>query len=298
MIALAPIVASAQNTRSAVSVTGSDAATCTVPDPCRTFSTALSKTNLGGEVVALSSGGYGAFSVTQAVNIFSPAGIYAGIAVPAPTTVNGVGINVSTPSGQSVVLRGLYINNATGSVSGVGIFVSSSGTIVYVEDMVISKCGEGIDVGADANVRITDTVARDGGDGFFMTNATVRARAVVDGCRFENNTFGIIVAARNDVTVTNSLVAGNSIGVSIQAPTPANSRMTIKDCVIAQNGTGIDAAFADATAVFRVARSFITQNTQHAFRTQSGGGSVTSAGNNVVIDNAADETFSGTFALK
>src|SRR5207253_11327683 len=91
LIVAIPLIANAQNTRSAVSVTGSDAATCTVPDPCRTFSTALSKTNLGGEVVALSSGGYGAFSVTQAVNIFSPAGISAGIAVPAPTTAHGGG---------------------------------------------------------------------------------------------------------------------------------------------------------------------------------------------------------------
>ena len=35
----------AQNNRSAVSLTGNDAATCTVPDPCRTFDMAISKTN-------------------------------------------------------------------------------------------------------------------------------------------------------------------------------------------------------------------------------------------------------------
>ena len=36
----------AQNNRSAVSLTGNDAATCTVPDPCRTFDVAISKTNV------------------------------------------------------------------------------------------------------------------------------------------------------------------------------------------------------------------------------------------------------------
>jgi len=35
----------AQNNRSAVSLTGNDAATCTVPDPCRTFDVAISKSN-------------------------------------------------------------------------------------------------------------------------------------------------------------------------------------------------------------------------------------------------------------
>ena len=39
------------NNRSAVSLAGSDMATCTVPDPCRTFDVAISKTNNGGEVV-------------------------------------------------------------------------------------------------------------------------------------------------------------------------------------------------------------------------------------------------------
>src|SRR5438105_3957500 len=34
--------------RSAVSLTGSDLATCTVPDPCRTFDVAISKPNAGG----------------------------------------------------------------------------------------------------------------------------------------------------------------------------------------------------------------------------------------------------------
>ena len=43
--------------------------------------------------------------------------------------------------------------------------------------------------------------------------------------------------------------------------------------------------------------SAITQNTQFALDIQQGA-QVTSAGNNVVIDNAAKETFSGTFALQ
>src|SRR5436853_4591474 len=102
LLFLAAVPLIAQNNRSAVSVTGSDAATCTVPDPCRTFGVALSKTNSGGEVVVLSSGGYGPFEVFQSVTIVSPPGIYAAIAPPS----SGTAIRISGPSGNSVVLRG------------------------------------------------------------------------------------------------------------------------------------------------------------------------------------------------
>ena len=49
--------------------------------------------------------------------------------------------------------------------------------------------------------------------------------------------------------------------------------------------------------LIRVSSSTITQNTQYALDIQQGA-QVMSAGNNVVIDNAAKETFTGTFALQ
>src|SRR5437867_2452318 len=70
----------AQNNRSAVSLSGTDTASCTVPDPCRTFDVAISRTNAGGEVIVLSSAGYGAFTVTKSVSIISPPAYHAAIA--------------------------------------------------------------------------------------------------------------------------------------------------------------------------------------------------------------------------
>src|SRR5438093_11042884 len=62
----------AQNNRSAVSLTGSDTASCTVPDPCRTFDVAISKTNAGGEVIVLPSAGYAPFNVNKSGSIIPP----------------------------------------------------------------------------------------------------------------------------------------------------------------------------------------------------------------------------------
>src|SRR5438552_5070525 len=80
-----------QNNRSAVSLTGNDAATCTVPDPCRTFDVAISKTNAGGEVIVLSSAGYGPFTVTKSVSFISPPAYHAAMA---PTSGDATTLNV------------------------------------------------------------------------------------------------------------------------------------------------------------------------------------------------------------
>src|SRR5688572_6672741 len=64
--------------RTFVSTTGSDANPCTNTQPCRNFAAAIAKTNAGGEVVALSSGGYGPFTIDKSVTV-SAVGVYAGI---------------------------------------------------------------------------------------------------------------------------------------------------------------------------------------------------------------------------
>src|SRR5437667_11616910 len=90
----------AQNNRSAVSLTGNDAATCTVPDPCRTFDVAISRTNAGGEVIVLSSAGYGPFTVTKSISVISPPAYHAAIA---PTSGDAITLNVDN---AAAVLRG------------------------------------------------------------------------------------------------------------------------------------------------------------------------------------------------
>src|SRR5438093_3832153 len=120
----------AQNNRSAVSLTGSDLASCTVPDPCRTFNTAISRTNAGGEVIVLSSAGYGPFTVTKSVSIISPPAYHAALA---PTSGDAITISVSN---ATVVLRGLTLNGSLGGAN--GITYTGASTTLYVENCVIN----------------------------------------------------------------------------------------------------------------------------------------------------------------
>jgi len=50
--------------RTFVSGQGADSNPCSVSAPCRTFGQAISQTATGGEIVVLSSAGYGPFSIS------------------------------------------------------------------------------------------------------------------------------------------------------------------------------------------------------------------------------------------
>src|SRR3712207_4335153 len=82
--------------RTFVSTTGSDANTaslCSAANPCRSFGAALGVTNTNGEIIALTSGGYGPVTVNKGVQITAPTGVYAAI-----TAFSGNAISVNTPA--------------------------------------------------------------------------------------------------------------------------------------------------------------------------------------------------------
>src|SRR5437667_5740060 len=124
----------ALNNRSAVSLSGLDSASCTVPDTCRTFDVAMSKTNAGGEVIVLSSAGYGPFTVTKSISIISPPAYHAAMA---PTSGDAITINVDN---AVVVLRGLTLNGSLGGYNGVTFSgaATASNSSLYIENCVIS----------------------------------------------------------------------------------------------------------------------------------------------------------------
>src|SRR5438105_7141256 len=177
----------AQNNRSAVSVTGSDMATCTVPDPCRTFDTAISKTTSGGEIVVLSSGGYGPFTVTNSVAIISPGGIHAALAptTGAAVTINGAGIDV--------ILRNLWINSL-GASDGIKVLNANQ---LHVENCTIARFSNGINFipNADCGLSVLDSFVRlNTTYGIYLSSGPGSvSRVTVDRARLENNNLGIVV---------------------------------------------------------------------------------------------------------
>src|SRR5438105_15385221 len=166
----------AQNNRSAVSLTGNDAATCTVPDPCRTFTVAMSKTNAGGEVIVLSSAGYGPFTVTKSVSIISPPAYHAALA---PTSGDAITI---TADSAVVVLRGLTLNGSLGGVNGITFSgaATASNTRVYVENCVISGfSNNGVNFIRNGTLFISNTTIRQSGsDGILIDGSPASSASI------------------------------------------------------------------------------------------------------------------------
>ena len=115
--------------RTFVASYGNDANPCTFGSPCKTFQQAINVVDVGGEVTAIDSAGFGPISINKSVTITSPPGVEAGI-VP---TAGGTAIDISTaPSTDTIVLRGLTLQGG-GGIGQDGINISTGGNIEIVD---------------------------------------------------------------------------------------------------------------------------------------------------------------------
>ncbi|CAG1011514.1 hypothetical protein BURK2_04283 [Burkholderiales bacterium] len=237
--------------RSFVSVTGSDAnvgSGCAVTTPCRTFGTALSVTDAGGEILVLSSGGYEAVSVNKSIAIIAPPGVHAGIAV---TTGNG--ISIDTP-GANVVLRGLSILGLGGS-NGIAM---TAGSKLAVENCVVAGFrSAGVLVTAAAAVRIHNSLIRDQGAGGIRLSGG--ATADISRSKLLGNAYGGVV------------VETNSPGMVTRASISESMVVGIKDG--ADWGISAESYTATGTALVEVIRSTISNTTKGVVAYSTVGGS-------------------------
>src|SRR5207302_10677152 len=108
-ITLAAALPAAAVPRVFVSGLGNDANPGSLTSPKRSFTSALTVTDAGGEIIVLDSAGYGPVTINKSVSIISPTGVYAGI-----TVTSGNGVTVSAGASDVVILRGLTINGLPG----------------------------------------------------------------------------------------------------------------------------------------------------------------------------------------
>jgi hypothetical protein len=216
LITVSPTVgATAQ--RTFVASTGSDANTCALTQPCRSFGRAISQTSAGGEVIVLDSAGYGPVTINQSVSIIAPAGLYAGI-----TVSSGNGIAINAP-GAIVVLHGLAINGQGGDN---GILVTDADT-VRVESCTISHLFDAV-LARKGALYVQDSIIRNNtstGIQIFSQNADMVA--TIGNSTVADNGTGVLATAsagtRITVTVSRSTISGNADGLHTRAPPSAIS---------------------------------------------------------------------------
>jgi hypothetical protein len=296
--------ASATTTLTYVATSGSDEATCTLAEPCRTFTRALTQTSAGGVVTVLDSGDYDAVSITQSVSLVAPPGVQATIVV---TSGDGITVNAS---GIAVVLRGLTVK---GTGTGYGISFQS-GVSLHVEHMVVvNPSYRALNMSAAGELYVTDTVFRDGANPAVVSSSAtatfVRVQSVNSsgyGFNFEGGKITLrdvvvagsyaagIYANTNEggtvkLTVERSTVRGNG-GTGVVAA-GSGTHVVITGSTVTQN-TG-DAVDATNSATVVIGGSAFTQNTDYAFYFATSG-VIKSTGDNTVEGNALGGTLGGS----
>ena len=243
VVALAlTISAQAQNARSFIATTGLDTNNCTSAAYCRTFARALAQTNSGGEVVVVTSGGYGPFSITQ------------------PVTITAIGIDAAitqTASGQSaitinttgnVTLTGLNLNG--GGTGSKGIYVQNVNVLSLYSLQVQGFTNIGLNFGAGNALSMYDCKVSGNGYGLSFSGSKAYAHntafdnnssggvlveggyAVIADSSAENNAdYGIRSGLGSTVVLDNDKVVGNTYGLEVDS----GGHMYFGRCVISGN---------------------------------------------------------------
>lgn len=288
-VALFSSASTAQVQRTFVSGLGDDGNPCSRTSPCRTISHALMGTNAGGEVIVLDSAGYGAFSITHAVSITAPPGVYAGISV-----FSGNGIDINAAGSDTIILRGLTINNQGSTGSGI---VFHNGGTLHIENCLVSGfSGGGVQIGVSflnpGALEVKDSTIRGNDVGIFTGGFPGGVSFIaIDQVRLEGNHDGLNVEQPSKATIRNSLASGNVNGIVGQSQaTDAAVEVTVENCLVFNNGSGITAlSTLPGLATVRVSNSTVTNNSIGLNNcTAIGPGLLLLRGNNTVEGNTAN----------
>jgi hypothetical protein len=235
---------------------------CSRTAPCKTFAGAISKTAKDGEISVLDPGGYGAVTITKSIYINGTHG--AGYGSILASLVNGIIINITAASDvrKAVRLRALDINGASTGINGISILAANN---VWVEDSVIdgftgngTTSGIGIRVAttASCNLYVSDTMIHKTVAGIRVTTTSGFAVANIRNSNIEGNTTGLDVNANGFAAVDSCRFAANTTnGV---ATTASGATITIRDSVLSNNGTAINAA---AGSTLRALSNMLNNNT-------------------------------------
>jgi len=258
-----------------VSGTGTNAGSCPITAPCRTFRFAYGQTDAGGTINVLSPGSFGPLTIAKSISIVADgveAVILAGGAI-------GAGIKIEAGAGEIVSLRGLTIDLR--GTANVGIDFRS-GAALHVHKCVIRKSTTGINfvpASGTSELTVADSVIADTiGSGIDVRpTGSGSAQVVLDRVRVENNSqngigfAGTSTTGSVTATVRDSVSAGNGpLGIFAAEQGSGTTTVMIDRTASVNNGdTGIYASGAGAT--IQIGDSTVSGNGGAALFTVSDG---------------------------
>ena len=269
LLAAAP--ARAASFQTFVSVNGNDAntsASCVRTNPCRLIKTALTVTSPGGVLTVLDSGGFGGFTVTQAVQVVAAPGVQATIQPIVSDSDAAVVVNAPGGGGRvpRVTLRNLYLASPGSPAQQTGLRVLNVDTL-HVENCVITGfLDEGISVvpgGSVSRLFISDTVIRECGRGVsIQQGASFALRATFERVRVEDSIASNMIFKDNvEVVMRDSASSGGTFGLHVSSDTSGTkAEVMVENCLLTGNGIGIFASGGAGQGVVDVEGTTISFN--------------------------------------
>ena len=291
------VQASAQIARVFLSGTGDDANDCSnATTPCRSLQAAITQAPADGEIIVLTSGGFGTANITKSLTINAPTGVVA---------FNARTITVTIADTDTVVIRGLSMNGALFG-DAYGINYTHGGTLIVENSTIAGFSSAGIrsiftsDTQRSALMVNNCEFRNNGGDGI-LSDAGISALAVQDSRFLNNANAGIQIFSTTYSTIKNSVISGNTFGIVANGITYSVCPFVVIDkCVIANNRGTVDAAGIRAqnpyvgfgSPIIRVTNSSIYGNNQGLATTANA--VIVSYGNNRLWNNTTAGAFSST----
>jgi hypothetical protein len=293
-------VASAQGVqRTYVSATGDDNNSCLRTEPCRSFTEALSKTTIGGEVNCINAADYGMVMITRSVTIDceDTQGT-----VTAIVSNNGIVIN---GAGAVVVLRGLSISGGVTNVSGILGIRFIQGASLTLDQVVVTNFGNAASVGLrfepsnpNAELHIVNSIFANNSEGIRIQPTGIgSANVSLQNVQVINSAnSGLLINTQGNtgsgirVAVRDSQFSSGLTGINVNTPAGTTGvNLSIFDSLIFRNAS--DGLLGNGPGMsVRVANTAILENGNGVRRVN--GALISSYGNNQVFNNGTDGTFS------
>jgi hypothetical protein len=268
---LSAVPAQAQNTRSWVSSTGSEANPCTRGAPCVTFGTALNNTVPGGFIHCIDANNFGSVTITKSITIdcddvFGKVGSC------------GFAISIDIPPGnpddtrRTVRLRNLSLDGAilpSGPVCGSRGIQIISAAAVSIENVVVeSHTQRGISDERTTGGRLTitnSTLRYSNGFGLVVlpSSGSTRIDVALDNVTVEGNGNGMAFANGAKAMVGRSLIANNT-GNAIESDNISGgtgTQVAVDHSTVSNNGRAL---FSVGGGGLNVSNSNIAHNAQIA----------------------------------
>jgi len=291
------VTASAQVARVFLSGTGNDLNDCSdITTPCRSLQGAINQCPVNGEIIVLTSGGFGTANITKSLTINVPDGVVA---------FNAREIDVAIGPTDTVVIRGISMN---GSVFGdnFGMKFTSGGKLIVensiVDGFAVANVYQDAPGGSlivnNCEIRNSPNIGLRSGS---STSSATNYLTVQDS-RFLNNYDGVDVSATTIAVIKSSVISGNQFGIFVVGSTNGDPKVTIDSCVIAHNAAGTshaagilaqDNGVQPYDVTVRVTNSSIYANHIGVEVNQA---SIVSYGTNQLYHNETDGAFSSTIA--